>query len=61
MIATLLPQLFSMIEDSGEAARLFRDDGAQDSGMMPPGSAAMLADAFLAPSWCRRQSSNRYS
>jgi len=39
-----------MGEDSGEAARLFRDDGAQDSGMMAPGSAAMLADGFVAPS-----------
>jgi hypothetical protein len=45
-------------EDSGEAARLFRDDGARDSEMMPPGSAATLADVFVAPGLCRRQPSN---
>jgi hypothetical protein len=33
-------------EDSGEAARLFRDDGAHDSGTMTPGSAATLAVVF---------------
>jgi hypothetical protein len=44
-------------EDSGEAARLFRDDGARDSDMMPPGSAATLADGFVALGLCRRQSS----
>lgn len=49
-----------MGEDSGEAARLFRDDGARDSEMMPPGSAATLADAFVALGSCRRQSSNLF-
>ena len=34
--------------DSGEAAHPFRDDGARDSGMMPPGSAALLAGGFVA-------------
>jgi hypothetical protein len=46
--------------DSGEAARLFRDDGAHDSDMMPPGSAATLADGFVALRLCRRQSSNLF-
>jgi len=35
-----------MCADSGEAARVFRDDIAQESGMMPPGSAALLAGVF---------------
>jgi hypothetical protein len=43
--------------DSGEGARVFRDDGARDSGMMAPGSAAMLAGAVVALGLCRRQSS----
>jgi hypothetical protein len=47
------------LEDSGEAARLFRDDGAQDSGMMPPGSAAHAGRWFCGTELMRRQSSYR--
>jgi hypothetical protein len=47
-------------EDSGEVAHLIGDDGARDSDMMPPGSAATLAAVFVALGSCRRQSSNLF-
>ena len=55
-----LIRTMSQAEDSGEAARLFRDDGAHDSDMMPAGSVATLADGFVALGLCRRQSSNLF-